>query len=390
VNKKALFSRFLAADPERLHFAAHSHHYWPDVTFEAQQRAWLDAAALADEKWDAISREVMPRARAHVARILGLPDPGTVAFGPNTHGFLVRILSSLDPRRPARVLTTDGEFHSASRQLARLEEDGLAEVVRVATRPFASFPSRWADAASRGGFDLAYFSHVFFDSGWAVPSLEAMVGAVVDPRTVVVVDGYHGFCALPTDLSRVAARAFYLAGGYKYAMSGEGCCFVHAPDGWAPRPRDTGWFASFAAIAERPTGRVPYAAGGARMMGATFDPTALYRFNAAMDLLVAESLGVADVHAHVHALQRRFVDELARRPGHPLRQEALLVPVADEHRGHFLAWSLPDAAEVHRRLLGAKLVTDVRGDRLRLGFGLYHDEDDVVRGAERVARVFRS
>ena len=28
--------------------------------------------------------------------------------------------------------------------------------------------------------------------------------------------------ALPTDLQRVAPRVFYLAGGYKYAMAGEG------------------------------------------------------------------------------------------------------------------------------------------------------------------------
>ena len=42
------FSRFLGAVPGRLHAAAHSHHPWPDVTFDAQQQAWLDAARLAD------------------------------------------------------------------------------------------------------------------------------------------------------------------------------------------------------------------------------------------------------------------------------------------------------------------------------------------------------
>jgi len=28
---KDLFSRALSLDPERLHFAAHSHHLWPDA-----------------------------------------------------------------------------------------------------------------------------------------------------------------------------------------------------------------------------------------------------------------------------------------------------------------------------------------------------------------------
>jgi len=39
-----LFRRFLEADPGRLHFAAHSHHPWPDISFDAQQRYWLDSA----------------------------------------------------------------------------------------------------------------------------------------------------------------------------------------------------------------------------------------------------------------------------------------------------------------------------------------------------------
>ena len=61
----------------------------------------------------------------------------------------------------------------------------------------------------------------------------------------MVVDGYHGFMATPTDLSAVADRIFYVSGGYKYAMSGECCAFLHAPPGFGDRPRITGWFAEF-------------------------------------------------------------------------------------------------------------------------------------------------
>ena len=43
---KALFSRALSLAPERLHFAAHSHHLWPDASFEAQQQAWLEVGVL--------------------------------------------------------------------------------------------------------------------------------------------------------------------------------------------------------------------------------------------------------------------------------------------------------------------------------------------------------
>ena len=51
VDLSAAFTRFRSIDPERLHFAAHSHHYWPDVARDAHIRAWDDAARLADDKW---------------------------------------------------------------------------------------------------------------------------------------------------------------------------------------------------------------------------------------------------------------------------------------------------------------------------------------------------
>ena len=37
---------------ERLSLTGHSHQAWPDVSFEAQQQAWLDAARYVDRKWD--------------------------------------------------------------------------------------------------------------------------------------------------------------------------------------------------------------------------------------------------------------------------------------------------------------------------------------------------
>ena len=108
------------------------------------------------------------------------------------------------------VLTTDSEFHSFERQMRRLEEDGLAAVERVPTEPFAGFAERFAEKAAAGGHDLIYFSQVFYNSGYAVPGLERIVAAVPDDDCLVVVDGYHGFLARPTDLAAIEGRAFYL------------------------------------------------------------------------------------------------------------------------------------------------------------------------------------
>ena len=109
MSDKRHFSRFLAADPGRLHVAAHSHHFWPDVTFAAQEQCWRDAARLADRKWETVFGEVIPRAQGHVAWLLSLPAPATVAFGPNTHGFVLRLLSLFPPQEAIAHALSGGD-----------------------------------------------------------------------------------------------------------------------------------------------------------------------------------------------------------------------------------------------------------------------------------------
>jgi selenocysteine lyase/cysteine desulfurase len=386
LDLRSHFSRFLGADPERLHLAAHSHHLWPDVSRDAQILAWDEAARLADGKWGPIMGEVWAEAQGHVARHLNLPDPGTVVFAQNTFDFWLRLLSCFPPDRPLRVLATDGEFHSFTRLSRRLAEDGLMAVEEIGIEPHATFAERFAQAAARGGHDLVLFSQVFFVSGFEVADLRSLVRAVRDPETFVVIDGYHGFLAVPTDLSGVADRAFYLSGGYKYAMTGEGAAFMHCPPGYGPRPRATGWYAAFSQLAAAQGGAVPYAPDGFRFMGATFDATALYRFNAVMRWLQDVGVGAAQVRGHAQALQERFVAALAEARA-PLSAADLAVPLDETRRGSFLTFRRPDASALHARLAAARIVTDVRGDRLRVGFGLYHAAEDAPRAARRIAAV---
>ena len=116
--RKDLFSRALSLDPDRLHFAAHSHHLWPDASFDGQVRAWVEANQFADRKWDLVFGDVVPEAQKHVAKELNLPSPDTVVFASNTHDFLLRIISGIE-RKPVRILSTDGEFHAFRRQAER-------------------------------------------------------------------------------------------------------------------------------------------------------------------------------------------------------------------------------------------------------------------------------
>jgi len=384
---KPLFSRALSLDPERLHFAAHSHHLWPDASFEGQVQAWEEANRFADRKWDLVFGEVVPEAQKHIAAELNLPSPDTVVFAPNTHDFLIRILSGFE-RKPVRILTSDGEFHSFRRQSERWEEAGEAVVTRIPLLPYETFDDRFVEAARAGGHDLILVSQVFFKTGLAFNRI-ADLAALADPAGPwVVIDGYHGFMATPTDLSAVADRVFYVAGGYKYAMSGEGAGFLHAPDGYCPRPVITGWFAEFGELMGRPD-EVKYRADAGRFWGATIDCTPLYRFNGVRRMLEGAGLTTADISAHAGTLQARFAQALASGECGALDEAEALNPViGDDPRSRFIALKHPQAQTWRAALLAANVVTDVRDDTIRFGFGLYQDIEDVERLIATCKRLF--
>ncbi len=368
---KPLFSRALEASPGRLHMAAHSHHLWPDASFAGQEACWQDAARLADHKWDRVMGEVWPEAQAHIAAELKLPDSDSIVFAPNTHELLVRILSATGKARP-RVLASDGEFHSFRRQSARWAESGAIALEAVATDE-AGFAERFLARAKSGDHDLIFVSHVMFGSGRVFGGIEELAALARPEGPWVVVDGYHAFMAIEVDLSKVADRIFYLAGGYKYAMAGEGACFLHAPPGYGARPENTGWFAAFDDLALKP-GQVGYAKNGMRYAGATFDPSGLYRFNAVQNMLKQEGLSVARMNAHIDPLLGSLAAELDETG---LGSARLLNPGILQPRARFLALESPRASAWQAAFEAANVVTDLRGDVLRIGLGLYHDETDI-------------
>lgn len=378
---KHLFKESLGVAPGRLHMAAHSHHLWPDATRAAQLAAWDDAARLADHKWDRVLGEVWPAAQANVAAELGLPSGDSIVFGQNTHVLLLSLLSAMERPRPLRLLTTDGEFHSLRRQAARLAEAGVLQLEIVAQEPWADFADRFIARARSGEHDLILASHVFFKTGRIFDRVFELAPLARAEGPWLVVDGYHAFMAIDVDLHPVADRLFYLAGGYKYAMAGEGVAFMHAPPGFGLRPALTGWYAEFAAL-QAPAGGVGYAEDARRFLGATFDPSGLYRLNAVSDMLKAEGLTTAAIATHVADLQAHLVALVAAGEAGRLGEAELLNPLDGRPHARFLAWRHPQAAAWKAALDAADVVVDVRDDVLRVGLGLYHDVGDVKRFVE--------
>jgi selenocysteine lyase/cysteine desulfurase len=373
---KPLFSKSLSAAPDRLHFAAHSHHLWPDASYEGQIECWDDAARLADNKWDRVMGEVWPEAQAHVAAELGSGDPSAIVFASNTHDFLIRLAAAC-PRgegQPLRVLMSDGEFHSARRQMTRWVESGEIELTRVAAEPFGDFTARFLEAATTGGFDLILVSHVLFNSGRTFDALDDLAALGRPGGPWVVIDAYHSFMAIESPiLETVAQSAFVLGGGYKYAMAGEGMGFMHCPPGFGPRPPLTGWFAEFDDLT-LPPGMVGYSKDAMRFMGATFDPSALYRFNAIQHMLKDNGITTNRIAARVANLQTQLLHSIADTA---IGGAELLNPLDGKAHARFLAFRSPHAPRWCSGLMAKGCVTDVRGDVLRIGFGLYHDEEDV-------------
>jgi selenocysteine lyase/cysteine desulfurase len=93
------------------------------------------------------------------------------------------------------------------------------------------------------------------------------------------------------------------------------------------------------------------------------------------------------IHEKVQSLQLRFVECLRDLGLETLHPGQLVVSVDEPNRGHFLTFQTEAAESIHQRLLEEDVITDYRGDRLRFGFGIYQDEEDLARLCHTLRRV---
>ena len=367
------YSRFQVA--ERLLLTGHSHQAWPDVALDGQLEAFTDAAHAVDDKWDRAFAKA-DEVRDGYRRLLGDPD-GAIALGSNTHELVIRFLSALDVRRRRRLISTDGEFHTLRRQLGRFAEEGV-DVVRVPASPVETLAERLADAVDERTAAVLV-SSVLFETSRVVPGLGELAVACATAGAELVVDAYHQLGVIPMPIHDLGlGSAWIVGGGYKYLQLGEGNCFLRLPPhAGSMRPVITGWFAEFGALADadRPE-RVPYADGGARFAGSTYDPTSHYRAARVFAFFVEHGLTPAflrEVYRHQRRVLVSAFDAL-EAPDELITRDR---DTPDDGFGGFLALSSPHADRLKAALLERGVLTDSRGTYLRLGPAPYLTDDQL-------------
>jgi kynureninase len=375
------YTRFRVS--ERLLLTGHSHQAWPDVGFEGQVEAWNDAATLVDEKWPRAA-EKADRVRKGYANLLGDRD-GTIALAQGTHDLLIKFLSALPLRERARLVTTDGEFHSIRRQMDRIAEEGFLEVVKVSATPASAIAERLI-AATDARTAAVLASSVLYANAHVVPGLTRVLEHCQTVGAELLVDAYHQLNVLPCDLERDGlSQAFVTGGGYKYCQLGEGNAYLRVPPGRELlRPVVTGWFSEFAKLSQSVKGGVAYGEGPAKWAAATYDPTSTYRAARVFDFFEAERLTpelLRQTYARQVALLAERFDAMDLDPGLIARDRS--VPLSAV--GGFLALTSPRSVEIATGLRARGVLIDIRGPILRLGPAPYLSDAQLMAAMEALS-----
>ncbi|MCB9093112.1 MAG: aminotransferase class V-fold PLP-dependent enzyme [Halobacteriovoraceae bacterium] len=372
-----LFKTTLENLKETLPFQGHSHHLWPDVAFEGIKEYWQDSTGLVDDKWDKIFSEVIPYFQKTVCQLLNMNNPERVAIAPNTHELVFRLISSFDLCKDLKILTTNSEFYSLDRQLRRLDQLDNVKIERLNLEETNGDPEVIIDqllkTANTFKPHLLAISQCFFNTGHFIPEalLEKLVKGL-EPQVTVLVDGYHSFATRKLHFQNLQERIYFIAGGYKYAMAGEGICFMTVPTNSKLEPLYTGWMSEIERLDNMSTGEVYYPENGRRFAGSTFDPTGLYRFNHIWSHLDDKGITLNKIHEYILELQNYFLEKLSNTQ--TVLSKAKLHLHSLDHHAHFFSFEFPNneqAAEFYKSVRNKNIIVDKRKNIVRFGFGLY-------------------
>ena len=373
-----LFSRVLAAHHDRIYLANHSLGRPLDATEQDVREGLAAWFAHLGDAWDDWSGEMVAW-RARLAALMGAPRADCVVPKMSAGQGLRAVLNTYDA--VPRVVATRGEFDSLDlilREYGERRRIALSFVEPGADGMFAADDVR--TAIGRGA-DLVVVSQVLFQTGQVLPELPSIVGAAHAAGARVLLDIYHSLGVFRVDVAALNVD-FAVGGSYKYLRGGPGACYLyvhprHLDAGL--RTLDTGWFAKASPFSYERPDPPRYAPGGDAWLEST--PAVLPFYQSRAGQLFTQAVGVARLRAYSLRLQRELVSLLAG--------QGIAAQGGTDDRGAFVVLRHPRARALADALAARGIVTDARGEWLRLCPDVLTTNAELAHAAHALAVVAR-
>jgi kynureninase len=371
-----LFAKTLGHNRGRIYLANHSLGRPLDQTEHDVQEAlqpWYQDIRGAWGAWLA-ERE---RFREGVADLIHAPGADSIVPKASAGQGLRAVLNAYP--QPIVVLSSRDEFDSVDFILKVYAARGRIELRFVGPDETGRYH---IDALCRHltpDVDLVVISLVLFTTGQIIGPLDELTRAAHARGARVLVDLYHATGALPVDIQALDAD-FAIGGCYKYLRGGPGAgwLYVHPRHLQAPlRTLDTGWFAQAQPFDFKRPEQPRLAPGGNTWLEAT--PAVLPFFQARAGLAFTATMDVQRLRDYSIRQQMLLQKELASR-GVSVTGDAV-------ERGAFLTIRVPDAERIAHRLEQEGIVTDARGERLRLCPDILNTDQELRTAARRIAQL---
>lgn len=314
---------------------------------------------LMDQGYDggARWRALAPRVAGRLAARTGVTAP-EIVFAQSSADALIRVLSSLPPRRGDRVVMAADEFPTFL-EIGRQWQARGADLVLVDIRDEAARSAQLAAAVTPGTRWLGV-SHVGWATGTRVDL--AQLGAACQAAGArLIVDGVHGLGATPVNAAPADA---YVMSFFKWMLAGFGLGAAIVRPGLAAEldPAQRGYFN-------------PAPSQG--LQHSHLNYTGLAVLDHALDYM--DGLGAEALLHRVAALQDRLSRQL-RADGHrvltPPGQAAGLTCIAH-----------PDPEHAARALADQGISVSPRGRALRISTHFYNSSGDLDRLVQALAPI---
>jgi kynureninase len=257
-----------------------------------------------------------------------------------------------------RVLSTRGEFDSIDLLLKQYASLGRIEMRWVETDAEGLFTVPGILRHLRQGIDLVVISQVMFMNGQTVQNLEQLADACHSVGAKLLVDSYHAIGVFPVNVAAMRAD-FAIGGSYKYLRGGPGACFLYlSPEilGSGLRPVDTGWFARENLFGYERHDPPLLRAGGDAFLEATPPVLTYYQARSGQQFTLAIT---------VERLRQYGQEQLSRLKTY-LADAGINAMGGEDGHGAFLSVRHRDAANLAKTMAESNVITDARGEWLRL------------------------